>query len=299
MSAVESYEPRVKDSTKTGVRTEAQVLGWLGRFAIYVILVAALLITLVPMIWVILSSLRESSAIVASPLGLPIPPEWSNYEYAWQAGRISTSFRNSVLITVSSTLLVVAVSTLAGYALARLKFAGRDAMFVTFILGLMIPFEAMMVPLFFRMKDYGLLNNPLSVILSFTAFVIPVGAFVMRTFFADIPQEIEDAARVDGCTEFQLFLRVMLPMATPGVVSLSILSSVWSWNDFVRPFLFLSKPDARTLPLAIISFQGKYGLIDLAPVFAAAVITFLPILLAYILLQREFLQGVMSGAIKG
>jgi len=300
MNPKATYDTHDKDSKNTGVKLlKTQVISWLGGYAIYILLIVAVLVTLVPLIWVIISSLRESSAIVATPLGLPNPPQWSNYTYAWQAGNISVSFRNSLIITSASTLLVVGTSTLAGYSLARLNFFGREAMFSIFILGLMIPFEAMMAPFYFRMWKYGLLNNPLSVILSFTAFTIPVGVFIMRAFFAEIPQEIEDAARVDGCTEFQLFLWIMFPMAKPGVVSLSILATVWSWNDFTRPLLLLQNPDARTLPLSIINFQGPYGLIDVAPLFAAAVISFLPILLAYFILQRQFLQGVMSGAIKG
>lgn len=272
---------------------------WAARSAIYLLMAAAFLVTVVPMIWIALSSLRESSAIAATPLGLPVPPDWSNYVLAWRDGKVGIAFRNSVVITVCATLLVVSVCTLAGYALGRLRFAGRDIVFILFMLGLMIPFEAMLVPFYFRMRSYGLLNNPSAVILSFTAFTIPVGVFVMRTFFADIPQEIEDATRVDGSNEFQLFGRVMLPMAMPGVVSLSILSSVWSWNDFVRPFIFLTREEARTLPLAVVLYEGDYGLIDLGGVFASAVISFLPILLAYVLLQRQFLQGITSGAVKG
>jgi len=279
--------------------TGSRILHWGARAAIYVLLVTAFIITVVPMIWIALSSLRESSAIAANPLALPIPPNWDNYRFAWQDGQISTAFRNSVVITVCSTSMVIAVCTLAGYVLARLKFLGRDVVFVLFILGLMIPFEAMLVPFYFRMRSYGLLNNPLAVILSFTAFTVPVGIFVMRTFFADIPQEIEDATRVDGSNEFQMFGHVMLPMAMPGVVSLSILSSVWSWNDFIRPFIFLTREETRTLPLAVVLFEGDYGLIDLGGVFASALISFLPILLAYIFLQRSFLQGITSGAVKG
>lgn len=299
MNPKATYDNHDKYSKNTGLKLKNQVITWLGRFTIYFLLIVAVLVTLAPLMWVIISSLRESSAIVATPLGLPNPPLWSNYTYAWQAGNISVSFRNSLIITSASTLLVVGTSTLAGYSLARLKFYGRESIFAIFILGLMIPFEAMMVPFYFRMWKYGLLNNPLSVILSFTAFTIPVGVFIMRAFYGEIPQEIEDAARVDGCTEFQLFLWIMFPMAKPGVVSLAIAATVWSWNDFTRPFLLLQNPEARTLPLAIINFQGPYGLVDVAPLFAAAVISFLPILFAYFILQRQFLQGVMSGAIKG
>lgn len=284
---------------KTRTLAKGRTLRYIARLLIYLLLVVALVGTLAPMIWTILSSLKETSDIVVSPLGLPIPPVWGNYKYAWQVGQVATYFRNSVYITVSATLLVVAVSTLAGHALARLKFVGRNAMFTVFLLGLMIPNEVIMVPLFFQIRDLGWLNNPLSVIVTFTAIVIPVGVFVMHTFFADIPQEIEDAARIDGCSETQLFHRVMLPMATPGVVSLTILTSVWSWNDFLHPFLFLSRTELRTLPVALVSFQGKYGEVDLGPLFAASVMTFLPILLAYVLMQRKFIQGVTSGAIKG
>ncbi|MBN8592762.1 MAG: carbohydrate ABC transporter permease [Anaerolineae bacterium] len=288
-----------RDSKNTGLKSNTKVVGWVGHCATYILLIVAGVVTLVPVIWVIISSLRESSAVVAIPLGLPNPPQWSNYTYAWEAGKVRVSFRNSLIITSASTFLVIGASTLAGYSLARLKFFGRTSLFSVFILGLMIPFEAMMVPFYFRMWNFGLLNNPLSVILSFTAFTIPAGTLIMRAFYAEIPQEIEDAARVDGCSEFQLFLWIMLPIAKPGVVSLAIVATVWSWNDFTRPLLLLQNPDARTLPLAIINFQGAYGLIDVAPLFAAAVISFLPILLAYFILQKQFLQGIMSGAIKG
>lgn len=299
MNPETTYDTHEKDSRNTRLKLNTRFFGWLGRYAVYTSLIVAGLVTLAPLIWVIISSLRESSAIVATPLGLPNPPQWSNYTNAWEAGKVGVSFLNSLIITSASTLLVVGTSTLAGYSLARLKFFGRTSVFTIFILGLMIPFEAMMAPFYFRMWKYGLLNNPLSVILSFTAFTIPVGVFIMRAFYAEIPREIEDAARVDGCSEFQLFRWIMLPMAKPGAVSLAIMATVWSWNDFTRPLLLLQNPDARTLPLAIINFEGAYGFIDVAPLFAAAVISFLPILLAYFIMQKQFIQGVVSGAIKG
>lgn len=297
----------MNQTLKPAVRTEmhdrgtgsSRAFATLARLLVYFILAIALFITLAPMIWVIMSSLKDSTHIVVSPLSLPNPPAWRNYTYAWQVGHIGTYFRNSIYITTSSTLLVVVASTLAGHALARLKFFGRDVVFIVILLGLMIPAEVVMVPLFFQMRDMGWLNNPLSVIFTYTALVIPVGVSVMRAFFANIHQEIEDVARIDGCNDIQLFLRVMLPMATSGVVSLSILASVWSWNDFTLPFLFLSKTGDRTLPVAIVAFEGDFGEIILGPLFAASALTFLPILTAYVVLQRRFIQGITQGAIKG
>jgi raffinose/stachyose/melibiose transport system permease protein len=271
----------------------------LRRTVMYAVLVIGLAVTLVPLLWVISSSLRPSRDMLLSPFALPWPPAWENYVYAWQQAHIARHFINSVLITVPATILVVTACSLAGYAFAWLRFRGSKTLVVVLMLGLTVPAEAYVLPLAFQMRDLGLLNNPLSVVLAFSAVVIPIGTFLMRAFFADVPEELRQAARLDGCNEFDLFWRVMLPLARPGLITLAILSSVWSWNDFLHPFLFLTRADVRTLPIAVVNFQGDYGQVDLAPLLAAAVMSFAPILALYVVLQRRFVQGVTAGALKG
>lgn len=270
----------------------------IGHAATYVLLGLGLLVTLVPLIWVVLASLRTTNDMLVAPFALPIPPVWDNYVYAWSKANIAGHFRNSVFITVPTTILIVAVCTLSGYAFARLRFRGSGVVFAVFVLGLTVPPEAFILPLAFQMRDMGLLNSPLAVILGFAATVVPLGTLLMRAFFGDISKDLEDAARLDGANEFALFRLVMLPLALPGVVTIAILSAVWSWNDFLHPLLLLTRGDARTLPVAIVNFQGDYGAVDLAPLLAASVMSFVPILLLYVVLQRRFVQGVTAGSFR-
>jgi raffinose/stachyose/melibiose transport system permease protein len=300
--------PNEPAAREVGLRPAPALVGTAGlaraghrllRVLIYIVLGAALFFTLVPMIWVVVASLRTSRDVSIAPLGLPNPIVWENYSYAWTQAHLDTYFRNSIVVTFWAVILVVTVCSLAGYAFARLRFLGKKVLFSIYLFGLMIPAEAMILPLFIRIRDLHLLNNLFAVVLTFSAAMVPFGCLLMRTFFADIPQEIQDAAAIDGADELQMFTHVLLPIASPGVVTLSILAFVWSWNDFLHPFLFLTRTEVRTLPVAMISFQKEFGEFQVAPMLAAAVVTILPLLVAYVLLQRRFMQGIAAGALKG
>ena len=194
------------------------------------------------------------------------------------------------------------MSVTAGYALARLDFPGRTWVFFAFVLGLMIPFFSIMIPLFFQLDAMGLLGSPLAVILPGVAgvqgFGLPLGVFLMRAFFLDLPVELSEAARIDGASEFNVFRRVMLPLAKSGVAVLAVLVFFQSWNSLLLPLLYLTGPDSRTMATGLYLFASGRTT-ETTLLAAASIIMVAPVLVFYIAFQRQFIRGVTSGALKG
>jgi len=193
---------------------------------------------------------------------------------------------------------VVACSTLAGYGFARLNLPGRRVWFYLILLGLMVPFQSYMIPLYFDLQAYGLLNNYLAVILPGIAAGLPFGIYFMQAFFRSLPAEMSDAARVDGCSEFRVFWHIVLPLTAPGISSLTIFQALWTWNSFLMPLIFLNDEAHRTLPMGLMFFQSRYTS-NYALISAGVLITSFPIIVVYLLLQRRFVQGLAAGALKG
>ena len=191
---------------------------------------------------------------------------------------------------------------LAGYGLARLYFPGRTVVFFAFIVGIMIPFYSIMIPLYFQLDAMGLLGSPLAVILPGIAgvqgFGLPLGVFLMRAFFVDLPTELREAARIDGASEFNVFRRVMLPLAGPGVAVLAVLVFFQSWNSLLLPLLYLTGPDSRTMATGLYLFASGRST-ETTLLAAASLIMTVPVIVFYLLFQRQFVRGITAGALKG
>ena len=192
----------------------------------------------------------------------------------------------------------VSLSSLAGYAFARHRFFGRNMIFYLFLIGLILPFQSIMIPLYYTLLDFHLLGTYWAMIVPSTALGLPFGIFIMRAFFQGLPNELSDAARVDGCNEFGVFWRVILPLAKPGMITLGIFVFLGAWNSFLLPLLYMQKESLRPLVVGLMFFQARYTT-DYGLTMAGATIVSLPIILLYIIFQRQFIQGLTAGALKG
>jgi ABC-type glycerol-3-phosphate transport system permease component len=274
----------------------------LDRVWAYAFLACAAAFAAFPLVLIVSTALKEPADARRDPFGLFSSVTLGNFADAWTQGRFGDYFVNTVVITGATVVGVVALSVTAGYGLARLDLPGRTLVFAVFIVGLMIPFYSIMIPLFFQLHDMGLLGSPLAVILPGIAgvqgFGLPLGVFLMRAFFLDLPIELGEAARIDGASEVQVFRSVMLPLAGPGVAVLAVLVFFQSWNSLLLPLLYLTGPDSRTLATGLYLFAGGRST-ETALLAAASLIMIAPVLLFYLAFQREFIRGVTSGALKG
>lgn len=264
---------------------------------IYLALILFVLVALIPFIWAVLNSLRTNNEILSSGIALPLSPQWDNYTTAWTKGHLDVYYLNSVLIAVPEIFLVLGISALAGYAFAKMRFNGRSLLFYIFLLGLSVPFQAVMIPLYYSLMGLKLLDNLLGVILPAAALSLSFGIFFMRAFFRQLPDELIDSGRMDGCGDFRIFRRIMLPMAKPAVVTLTILTFLSSWNNYLLPLIVLHSDAKRTIPLGIVHFRDNYS-VDYGLVFAAVMISVVPAIVMYTVFQREFINGVAGGALK-
>lgn len=256
------------------------------------------LITLFPVILVVSTTLKSSQDVRVNPFGLFSSFSLENLETAWTVANFKNYLGDSLLLSVPSTLIVVVLATMAGYAFARLPFPGRTPAFYLVVFGLLVPFFAYMIPLYFQMRSMGLLDSLLGVNLVLASTQLSFGTWFMRAFFSDLPSELEQAARVDGASEFQIFARIMVPLVTSGMGALAVFTFVQQWNNFLVPLLYLPGGEYRPLTLGLYLFVGGRS-VDIGPLAAGTLITILPVVVLYVVMQRQVTQGFLSGAVKG
>jgi ABC-type glycerol-3-phosphate transport system permease component len=271
------------------------------EFAKYAVLVVSAFMALFPVLLIVSTALREPAEVRVDPFGLFTSFSFDNLHRAWTVGGFSAYFWNSVLLSVPSTVLTVVLSTCAGYAFARCQFRGRNTLFYVTTLGLLVPFFVMMIPLYFQLLQMGLLDTLVGAILVLTANGaggLSFGIFLMRSFFIDLPVELEQAARVDGCSEWAIFRRIMLPLVRSGTAALAVFTFLQNWNNFLVPLLYLPGGEYRALPTALYLFASGRTL-EIGAVAAGVFITILPVIAVFIVAQRQLIRGFMSGAVKG
>lgn len=262
-------------------------------------LVPVFLLVLAPFSWLLVSSLKSEGEIAqADPFALPANFMWANYADAWRIGGFGELLGNSFVNLAGVVVLTLLTCTPAGYALSKIRFPGREWMFYAFILGLTIPIQAIVIPLYEVLTALGLVNSLSGIVLAQVSNGIPFGIFLMRSFFMNVPDELVEAAKVDGATHLQILARVFLPISMPAIQALVIISALSTWNDFFLPLVVLISPEVQTLPLGLVRFAGTYSS-EYRLVFSGTVISFLPIIILYVLTQRRFTEGLTQGAIKG
>ena len=254
-------------------------------------------IVVYPIFLMVLSSFKSTREIFQSPFALPESWTLANYIEAWNRGNFSTYFLNSVFVTSAALVLVLVLGSLAAYPLGRYAFRGRNWLMLYFLAGLMLPIRLGILPLFFLMRSLGLLDTPWSLILVYAASGLPFTIFVLANFFETLPRELEEAARLDGASEFRIYWGVMLPLVRPALATVAIFNFIPWWNDFFFPLIFIRSERFKTLPLGLFSFFGEHQN-DWALLFAGLTITALPLLLLYLLASKQIIEGLTSGALK-
>jgi raffinose/stachyose/melibiose transport system permease protein len=266
----------------------AVVYGVLGIMSIY---------ALFPLVGIVLAALHPQGSNVA---GLSIPDDWSldNLRQAWSQGRFSVYMKSSVIVTVTTVVIAGTLSILAGYAFGMMRFFGRQVIFYVILFGIVMPFESMLISLYFGMREAGLTNTYWSIILPEVALSTAFGTFWMRSFFLNAPQEIVEAARIDGAGSWHILWRVLFPMARPAVLAMGALVFLFTWNSFLLPLVMITSDELRTAPLGLTFFQSRRTT-DFAGLAAGALIVAGPVVVVYALMQRHFIRGMLGGAVKG
>jgi raffinose/stachyose/melibiose transport system permease protein len=270
---------------------------WLTLSATYLVFLVVLATMLVPMLYLVVGGFSSTAQLNADPNGLPHPWVWGNYGAVLTSAQFWQPLGNSAIIAAVATALAIGFGSMAAFALARYSFPGREAWYLFFAAGLLFPVNAAALPLYLLLQRIGLLDNILGVAIPEAAFSLPVTIVILRPFMRAIPGELEDAATVDGATRIRFFVRILLPLSRPALITVGILAFVTSWNTYLLPLIVLSTPSHFTLPLAVAMFQSQYST-DTARVFAYTALSMLPALSIFVFAQR-YLVGGLVGAIRG
>jgi multiple sugar transport system permease protein len=263
----------------------------------YAALVAAAAVVLLPFAWMVSSSLKRNNQVFTIPIQwIPEEFRWTNFVDIWTQIPLATYLGNSVYLSVVITFLQLLTGSFAAYGFSKVRFPGRDLLFLLYIATIAVPWQAYMVPQYIIMHQAGLTNTHLSIILlqAFGAF----GVFLMRQYYMSIPDELCEAARIDGLSEYGIWWRIMLPLSKPALASLALLTFVNTWNDYMGPFIYLTSNELWTVQLGLRSFVGMYS-VDYAMIMTGAVVSVLPILVIFLFGQRYFIQGIATSGLKG
>ncbi|MGW5202380.1 carbohydrate ABC transporter permease [Streptomyces spiralis] len=275
-------------------RNRALATAW--RIAVTVAAVAMAFAVLLPIIWMVLASFRPENDIVTSPPTLwPRAFTLANYREIWHAIPFAGLYRNTIVFAGSVTIISLFFDSMAAYALARLEFKGRNVVFVTILIMLMMPFQITLIPLYDQLNHLGLVNT-------FAGLIVPratnaFGIFFLRQFFLSLPRDMEEAARIDGASEWRIYWQIVLPLARPALLTLGLFHFQYNWNDLLWPLIMTSNNSHATLPAGLSLFMGQhvtqYGML-----MAGAVLSLLPVILFFLLIQRSFVQGIATTGIK-
>ena len=266
------------------------------QVALFVLLALLGAAVLAPFAWMVVSSLKRDDRVFTVPIEwIPKDVKWDNYLHIWQEIPLGTYLGNSAILAVSITLLQVLSGSFAAYGFAKVRFRGRDALFLAYVATIAVPWQAYMVPQYILMDRLGLVNTRWSLILlqAFGAF----GVFLMRQYYLTIPDELIEAARLDGLTEFGIWGRIALPLSKPALASLALLTFVNTWNDYMGPFIYLTSNDLWTVQIGLRSFVGVYDA-QYAMIMTGSVLSVLPILAVFLLGQRYFVEGIATSGLK-
>jgi N-acetylglucosamine transport system permease protein len=265
-----------------------------------VILAAWALVSVLPLLWAVITAFKPNPEVFASPWRLPSHWDFGNFARAWGAASIGQFFLNTVIVVAGSLVLTMLLSTMVAYVLARFSFPGNRFIYYLFAGGLMFPVFLALVPLFFVVRNLGLLHSHLGLILVYAAYAMPFSVFFLTAFFRTLPDAVAEAALIDGCSHPGVFFRVMLPMARPGIISVALFNFLGLWNQYLLP-LVLNQGDKSTAVLteglaSLVAEQGYAS--DWSALFAGMVIAMLPVLIVYLVFQRRVRQGFIAGALK-
>ncbi|MFC6332772.1 carbohydrate ABC transporter permease [Paenibacillus septentrionalis] len=262
---------------------------FLGLFAIF---------NIIPIFYMIVGSFKTEQEYAASPFAMPKAFEFSNYSKAWEIANMDVYFLNSLIITFVSLIVTVLLGALAAFFLSRFEFKLRGAVYAIFLLGMLVPIHATLIPIFMIMKNLSLLDTYLSLILPYTAFHLSLTIFILEGFMRGFPRDLEESAVMDGAGIYRIFWSIMLPITRPAIATVVILNFIYNWNEYLFALVLISSESLKTLPLGIANFVGVETA-SLTLQMAALTIALVPIIIFYLLLQKQLVNGMVAGAVKG
>lgn len=263
----------------------------------YIILTFFAAFTLIPISLLANNSLKTSNEIANSPFSLPREPLFSNYEQAWNEGNYATTIRNSAILTTSTIAVTLLFAGMAAYGLARLKLKGANYLSFYFLVGIGVPAQLFIIPLFFTWKSLGLINSHFGLIIIYVALNGPFATYLLRSYMVSIPEEFIDAARIDGASDWQVFQRIIMPLSAPGFLTAGLIIGLGVWNEFLFAVTFLQRPELKPVATSLFAFQERFGR-DWGLTNAGSVIMMLPVLILFLILQRRFIEGLTQGGLK-
>jgi len=264
----------------------------------YIITIITTSILGYPLLWLIYSPFKTNKDIFKNPWSLPTYLDFSSFKEVLSTGNFMNSYINSLIITIISVAFILLFSSMAAYVFSKFEFKGKEFVFFAFLGGLMVPQQVVLIPLYILFRSLGLLDTLTSTILVYITFGLAVSIFILKNFFDEIPRELEDAAKVDGCVPLKIYWSIIIPMAKPALLTVGIYNAVIIWNEFIFALIFLSSPEKRTIPLGIWSFSNIQG-INVSATLAALNIATFPLLIIYFIFQKKIISGMMAGALKG
>jgi N-acetylglucosamine transport system permease protein len=272
---------------------------WVRQLPSYLLLGGWSVFTIFAISWVALASLKTNRDVFRKPFEFPVEPQFENYARVWDSSQVGHSFVNSLIMVSISVILVLIVSAPAAYVLSRAKFKGRGFLTMVFIAGIGIPYPLLFIPLFALLAGLRLINTMPGLILVYISLSIPFTVYILTGFFGSLPQEIEDAAVIDGCNDFDVFRLVMLPLAAPGLITSAIFNFIALWNEFQLALIFIQDPDMRPLSLSLYSLKNAMTYSgDWAGLFAGVVIVIVPTVILFVWLSERMISGMTLGSVK-
>ncbi len=269
-----------------------------GKIILHIFLLILTIVMISPFLLTIFTAFKDPAIPLTTPWLPPFPPTLENISDAWIEGNFGTYFKNSVFISTIDAILMVVIVVLAGYAFSFLKFKGSNSLLNYFLLGIIVPPTAIIIPLFVTIRGLGLYNSHMGVILSDLALAMPVFVFIIRGFMITIPQEIRESGKLDGANEVTILSRLIFPMVKPAVVTIMLLEFIWSWNDLLLRMVFLTKDAMRTMTVGLLFFQGTMTR-NVHGLTAGTVIMMVVPTILFMFFRREFMTGMTAGAVKG
>jgi len=262
---------------------------FLGLFAI---------MNIIPLFWMVVNSFKEEQEYAASPFSLPQTLQFSNYAKAWEVANMDVYFLNSIIITFASLIITVLLGALAAYFLSRFQFKLRGVTYSLFLLGMLVPIHATLIPIFLIMQKLQLLDTYWSLILPYTAFHLSLTVFILEGFMRGFPKDLEESGVMDGAGVYRIFWSIILPITRPALATVIILNFIYNWNEYLFALVLITSTELKTLPLGLANFAG-IETASLTLQMAALTIALIPILIFYLLLQKQLVNGMTAGAVKG
>lgn len=264
------------------------------RLIMYIFVVAYCIIIIYPLVWVFSNSLKTEKEMLSEPFSLPSDPDWANYSEAWERGNLGTCIGNSAIVSLVSIVVMIAIAPLAAYSLARFEFLGRKFFFLLFLGGMIVPQMVLLLPLLTILKTVHLVDTYFALILPYVAFTLPLSILILRSFFVGMPRSLEDSAKIDGLSSFQVYWKIMFPLVIPALIAAVLLQFIFVWNEFLYALVFTKSPEIFTVQKGLMIFKGGYRLMW-GPLNAGVIAVAIPPIALYIFLAKRIKKGMVVG----